>query len=252
MNHTEIQSLLGAYALDAVDVDEREEIASHLEICATCRREVEENLEVAASLAVAAGDDAPVVQPPPELWSDIQARLGTDERANVISLDHRSASTSRGSRWLFVVVSVAAALLLIAVIGTSIDVSRLDGRVAALSSRIHDTNMADQMAAVLAQVDHHSINLTSSEHQTRARVVIGTDGTSFFVNEGLAVLPSRYTYQLWALSRGHVVSLGVLGAKPTINAFRFEAPMSALMVNVEPVGGSSAPTTPVLAQAVVA
>jgi anti-sigma factor RsiW len=43
--------LLGAYALDAVDDDERQAIERHLDNCAQCRREVAEHREVAGMLA---------------------------------------------------------------------------------------------------------------------------------------------------------------------------------------------------------
>ena len=57
--HDELISLLGAYALDAVDDDERRAIDEHLEICAACRAEVAQHLEVAAALGTTAVSAAP-------------------------------------------------------------------------------------------------------------------------------------------------------------------------------------------------
>ena len=56
------------------------------------------------------------------------------------------------------------------------------------------------------------------------------------------------TFQLWALSRGKVVSLGVLGSHPTGVPIRVEPTMTVLMINAEPLGGTPTPTTPVLVQ----
>ena len=46
----EIEELIGAYALDAVDPDEREAVDGHLRECPRCRTELAGHLEVAALL----------------------------------------------------------------------------------------------------------------------------------------------------------------------------------------------------------
>ena len=51
LTHDEIQELLGAYALDAVDDEERDVVELHLRECPRCRAEVAEHREVAALLA---------------------------------------------------------------------------------------------------------------------------------------------------------------------------------------------------------
>src|SRR3546814_17505894 len=58
MTHDEVQDLLGAYALDAVDDDERALVEDHLAECPRCRAEVHDHREVAALLAHG-GQDAP-------------------------------------------------------------------------------------------------------------------------------------------------------------------------------------------------
>jgi anti-sigma factor RsiW len=40
LNHHEAAELLGAYALHALDRDERQEVVAHLDACARCRAEV--------------------------------------------------------------------------------------------------------------------------------------------------------------------------------------------------------------------
>ena len=47
LTHEDIQELLGAYALHAVDPDEAELVERHLETCPRCRAEVEGHREVA-------------------------------------------------------------------------------------------------------------------------------------------------------------------------------------------------------------
>ena len=69
MTHDEVADLLGAYALDAVDADERAAIEAHLATCARCRAEVAEHREAAALLANEGGDA------PDGLWSRIAGSL---------------------------------------------------------------------------------------------------------------------------------------------------------------------------------
>jgi anti-sigma factor RsiW len=69
MEHAEIKELLGAYALDAVEPEEADEIERHLATCPRCRAEVMEHREVAGLLGYA-GSDAP-----PGLWDRIVETL---------------------------------------------------------------------------------------------------------------------------------------------------------------------------------
>ena len=70
LTHDELQALIGAYALDAVDADEREAMELHLLECPRCRAEVAEHREVAAFLAHN-GHTAPE-----GLWDRIAGRAG--------------------------------------------------------------------------------------------------------------------------------------------------------------------------------
>ncbi|MDP8987200.1 MAG: zf-HC2 domain-containing protein, partial [Actinomycetota bacterium] len=69
LRHAEIEELLGAYALDAVEPADRDLVDEHLSTCARCRAEVAEHREVAALLA---HSGAPA---PAGLWDRIAAAL---------------------------------------------------------------------------------------------------------------------------------------------------------------------------------
>ena len=66
--HEDIQELLGAYALHAVDPDEAEVVERHLEGCPRCRAEVEGHREVATLIGNSGGDA------PDGLWDRIASR----------------------------------------------------------------------------------------------------------------------------------------------------------------------------------
>ncbi|MGH9103633.1 MAG: zf-HC2 domain-containing protein, partial [Acidimicrobiales bacterium] len=70
MMHDEAQAVLAAYALDAVEPPEREELETHLEGCPRCRSELSGYQEVTGMLA---GGGAEV---PAGLWDRIASQLG--------------------------------------------------------------------------------------------------------------------------------------------------------------------------------
>ena len=93
------------------------------------------------------------------------------------------------------------------------------------------------------------MELTSADSPVwRATVVTTPDGDGYLINPSMPTIASSQTFQLWALSRGKAVSLGVLGSHPTGVPIRVEPTMTALMISAEPLGGTPAPTTPVLVQ----
>ena len=91
----ELDELLGAYALDAVDADERRRVEDYLEINPKAAAEVQEHREVATMLAYT-GMDAP-----PDLWSKITAEIEADapapgpELAKVFARDTPDSDTTQ-------------------------------------------------------------------------------------------------------------------------------------------------------------
>ena len=71
----ELDSLLGAYALDALDADDRARIDAYLERDADARAEVDELRETAASLALM---PASSLDAPPELWERIAGAIAAE------------------------------------------------------------------------------------------------------------------------------------------------------------------------------
>ena len=59
MTHDELQSLLGAYALDAVEDDEARAVERHLQECPRCRAEVANHRETAALMASVGAEARP-------------------------------------------------------------------------------------------------------------------------------------------------------------------------------------------------
>ncbi len=249
MTEAEIESLLGAYALDAVDEYERIEVEAHLAICPRCRAEVAAHREVAALMANGG------VAAPDGLWDRIAESLSPElpasapGAADLLAHLPRPPRLERRYRRAFVgAMTLAAAVTLV--------VALLSLQVANLTQQLHTTNSAYGVSAAVDSVlahQHRTITLTAADRSENATVIIGTGNQGYWIGSDLAKLPSSETYQLWTIVRGKViVSLGVLGPDPrAATAFRLAADMGRLMVTVEPEGGTPGPTASAIVSAPV-
>ncbi|HEX3539987.1 MAG TPA: anti-sigma factor [Acidimicrobiales bacterium] len=276
--HEELQELLGAYALDAVDADEAAAIERHLPTCPRCRNELTDHREVAAMLGDA-GAPAPsglwdrivagLEEPPPELrltrapsygdpswasrfaaaeptaaptgtvgWPAIAAR--TPEVAPVLPLDTRRRRRSVPMR--FMVAMGTAAAVIVALLGVEI------GRL-----QVHKSPPATGNLAMLAyQVadanpQAHHVVLTSPDGAYTVKAVIVPDGLTYIGPGNLATLPADQTYQMWGVVNGARISLGVIGDTPTYAAFTTPPVATVLAMTVEERGGVVSSTkTPVV------
>jgi len=68
-HHEDVESLLGVYALDALEPDEAAAVEAHVAICPRCRAELDAHREMAAALGNT------VVALPPDLWDRIAERV---------------------------------------------------------------------------------------------------------------------------------------------------------------------------------
>jgi anti-sigma-K factor RskA len=240
LDHDEVSELLATYSLDALPPEEAALVEQHLSDCPRCRAELASLREVAGLLAGSA------TSPPERLWDRIASELTSPASSPPEPPTLRPIGSGRRPRaWRAAAVGLVAAIL--AVLGAlSYRVVSLDHRVGELQSALGQHGPSQQVALALADPTHRSVQLTAKGSTAHATVVLLPDGRAYWVDDNLAALPPGRTYQLWALSSGKVVSLGVLGRSPENVPFRVERTMTQLMVTAEPTGGAPAPTTPVL------
>jgi anti-sigma-K factor RskA len=259
MTHEEVSELLGAFALDAVDQDEYEQIEAHLSECPRCRAEVDAHREVAAALGNS-------VEPLPEgLWSNIASRLPLrqDEEVPPMPLlvrDDEAPGTPApvfhapraprlpraGRGRLAVLGSIAVAAAAVAVV-LGVNVAHDDHQIA----QLHAAVGTSAHAAVLAALDtpgRQVVHLEGPNQKQLAEFVIVPDGRGYLVKSTLPALSSGQTYQLWGVSGRRTISLGILGQSPHEATFTSAGsrPPSSLAITVEPAGGSVIPTPPML------
>ena len=228
--HEEIQELLGAYALHAVEPEESEQIERHLDECPRCRSEVAGHREVAALLGNSGGDA------PDGLWDRIASQL--EEAPPPMRLSIPAATPDvvplaprrrkRGNRIVLAAIGAAAALI-IAVLAAQ--VVRQDDRIADLETAMERTSLADATVASLA----------SPDGSVSAEAVVLPNGTGYLLAGDLPALADDRTYQLWGVTaEDTTVSLGLLGPEPgQVMPFLVGDVdgMSALAVTDEVAGG---------------
>jgi anti-sigma-K factor RskA len=235
-NDPELDTLLGAYALDALETGERARVDAYLATNARARDEVDELHESAAALALAPVDDATA---PPELWDRITQLIDADDAAPRSAGDagddelagRRRRGPNRG-RWLALVTAAAAAVALV-----------LATQVVSLHHKLDDAHLTGEQAAAAAfdragRADGaRQLALMPTSGAEVARLVLLPDGTGYLKNDGLAPLDADHTYQLWALTgtpaKPVAISAGVLGAHPKAAAFSTGTDVHGFAITVE-------------------
>jgi hypothetical protein len=225
----EIADLLPAYALDAVDDDERAAIESYLAAHPDARDAVTE-LQVAASMLAHTGG------PPPDgVWERLESIISASPPPpqvapppTVLTPRTTMAPTARSAerrwRWL----AVAAAVVALAFGGLWL-AERGDN-----SDRPADAAALAHTAATTPGARHAS--LTNADGTTLATAVLTRDGTGY-LTANLPPAAAGETYQLWGITRTGTISLGVLGRDPGTVAFKAAVPTTSLAITTEVAGG---------------
>ncbi len=232
----ETHELIAAYALDALDEDDRARAKELLASSEEAREELRSLTEVAAAMATATVGPAPP--------RDLRGRILDAARAepqNVVSLEERRRSRLVPALGVAVAVAACAALAL-GLWGASIS-SDLDDTRSAL-----DRERA--AAAVLARPTSEA-SLTGAS----GRLVVGQDGQAVLVVSDVPPVPEGKTYQLWVIDGGHPTPAGLFASGSGTLAIPVDgnvAKGSVVAVTVEDDGGVAAPTgKPVIASAPV-
>ncbi|MFN8019275.1 MAG: anti-sigma factor [Acidimicrobiales bacterium] len=208
--YDEYTDLLGAYALDAVDGDERERIERHLLECPRCRAEVAEHREVASFLAQS-GTDAP-----DGVWDRISAELAPEppplrlvgeplpERAPA-----RRGLGPKAAALLLGAAAVIVAVLGIVTVGQSQRLNRLEDAMSGRSiERVANAAVADAPVKVDLAGD-----------AGKAEVVVGSNGQGYLITKGMPKPSDGDVYQLWGKDGDVVLSLGTFGGDTEVVPF---------------------------------
>ena len=210
MEDERAHDLIAAYALDALDPEERSEFEAHLAGCERCRDEIAELSAAAAALAFGVEP----VAPPPALSGRI-LDAARAERPNVVPL------RPRAPRALAAVAAVAAC--------------------AAVGLGIWDVSLHERLGSAHSEaLQRVAISGASGS------LVVSSGQTAALVLSDLPAVPGGKTYEAWVIDRGKATAAGLFngGHGMTYVTIGRHVPKGATVgVTVEPAGGSDQPST---------
>jgi len=236
MNEIEIHQLAAAYALDAVDDDERAAFEAHYPTCDECRVEVREFREVLADVG-----HAQTVAPPADVKSNVMAEIARTRQlspvlpTSVVDLAERRRRRTRVAATFLAAAAVVVVLTVSvgALVGPGADDDGFGGEVAGVLSQ------PDVTVAALEGVDGSTVSLTWSEQAGEVAVVA----------DGLADPGEGMAYELWLIDDRGPQPMGLLDRAADRQVRRvlpLDGAPAAWAVTVEPATGSAAPTGEIL------
>lgn len=224
MEANALHDLTAAYALDALDAEDAREYEAHLARCDRCRDELASLSEAAGALAYAT--EAPL--PPPELRARILQHAGR-ERENVVPLR---------PRWL-VPIAAAAAVAVCVSVGLGIWAASLSNK---LDQRTQALGNQERITAILSDPNARR-NAFEDDGGT---LVVSSSGEAVLVMNRLAEARPGRTYEAWIAAGGSPQPAGTFdgGGDVDVVLLAKRVPQdAAVLLTVEPDGGTKAPTT---------
>ncbi len=213
---TDLHELVAAYALNALDDEDRTAFEEHLAGCGQCTAALAELRDTAAALAY-----IPDTVAPPEALRSRILETARAERPNVVPL-HRAARRTWGLGAVAAVAVAAAAALAI------------------WNVSLH--NSLDNARSANSKI----VGLKGAE----GNLAVAGSGSAALFMCGIGKAPAGKTYEAWVITRGKATRAGEFQGSPRCVAVPLARTVpsgSAVAVTVEPNGGSDQPTsTPII------
>ncbi len=247
----ELEELIPAYMLDAVDEADRARIEAHLPRCQRCSQLVQSYQPVSDLMAYAAEP----AEPPAGLRYRVLAATAPARQVTAAPAPARVASLSTWLASLFrapAFSAVAVALLVALGLWNFALQNQMQRQVAMVNQLAADVTRQGSYMTALAYADGEPRRLEGTQvaAQAMGRLYSVYDGTAFVVvTYDLPALKPDQSYQLWLIDRsGSRVSGGVFTVDDRGRGWLYVRPPKPLSeydsvgVTVEPSGGSPGPT----------
>lgn len=253
MNHDEVAELAAAYALGALDGEERARFEALLAAGdADARAALRDFESTVATLAAETAES-----PPPALKSLLMARIDSEERSRgnvtrVLSMP-RSAPPHR-SLWTVVAVSAIAAGVAAIAVGLAVSTvyDRRIGQLAQEQAQLKEELARQESLVTIFQDPATQVAALSGlapAPEAKARILWHATAGGLLVAQGLPPAPAGKAYELWAITgTGAPVPAGVFAVDARgvgslrVAPLRSGAPPDTFAVTLEPAGGVTAPT----------
>jgi anti-sigma-K factor RskA len=227
MMSQEPHDLVAAYALDALDDEERVDFERHLADCAVCKAQLAELEEASTALAYAES-----VEPPPALRERI-LEAARAENGKVVQFPRR--------RWLFPATVAAAAAAAVVAIGVGLWANSLTRDL----DRERSANAGYARALQLLGGGAEVTQLADAE----GGLLVAPDGEAALVVCGLQPAPQDKTYEAWVIEGEITRPAGLFrggGGCPPVLLDKKVRPGTQVAVTLERKGGATRPTGPIL------
>ncbi len=227
MNCEEINGLLAAYAVDALEAEDAREVRDHVSTCRKHDEALADYQGVVLSLPASAEER----EPAPELRARLLQAFDEELAAQRVPLRDREPArvVPFARRPAFAWLAAAALFLAVVGLGTWNVVLQTND------------NGSDEGWTVSAQLAGTGVSghLWYLDRQQLAVVTM----------DEMPPLESGRVYQAWGIYDGKLVSLGVMPHETTIAMKADLGGASTFAITEEPSGGSEQPTSPILATA---
>jgi anti-sigma-K factor RskA len=241
--HEELHDLYELYALGVLEPEERAEIDRHLATgCGICQTGVKR----AAIVNTAILSFAPDAEPSKKLKRRLLAGVGVEPRS-----------------FAWIGWAAATACLLVAAIWFNAEEHRRSTELAdtrrMLSESNAQVNRVQQVLDFLNSPDTKQVNFGKGATQPpKGNILVNPTSGVLLIASNLPPLPAGRTYEMWVIPKGGAPKpAGLFQSDARGTALHFEAgpvdvrATGAVAVSVEPLNGSTAPTTtPIIVAAV--
>jgi len=230
----DIHDLVTGYVLNELSDGESAAFRAHLEACHECRVEFESLRQVAVELALEQAD-----QPPHHLRAQVLEAVARTPQEAVVPVRELAPVIPIRSRRRWVPTSIAAAVVLIALVGWSM----------LGSGRVIQAVLTDPLSVTVEAI-------AGTGHYDEAQVVFSeTRNAAVLLVAGLEQLPRDRIYELWLVDGDEVLAAGIFNTGSEGSARVLidgeVRPGMVVAVTEEPAGGVDVATGEILFSAPV-
>ncbi|MBA8823145.1 anti-sigma-K factor RskA [Saccharopolyspora lacisalsi] len=240
---TDMATLTGAYAVDALTEIERARFERHLAACGDCAQEVRELRETVTRLGLAAE-----TAPPEDLKRRVLAEVSRTGQSppGGGETGHRRQILRSASPW-GMRLTAAAAVVGVALAATFGGLAwHSQQELAQARHRFEQVSESSMAMARLMEAPDARVVVTSQNGMKATTVMSEQLHRAMFMSTGIEQPPAGHSYQLWFLGPFGATSAGLIQQDRAGRVEPLVAPMpkatTAMGVTLEPAGGSSEPT----------
>ncbi|WP_225805044.1 anti-sigma factor [Streptomyces sp. NK15101] len=239
MNHhaTDAHTLAAAYALGALDDDERKDFDAHLQTCEACRQEAAEFAATTARLAAAVAQAPPAAAKAQVMAAIDGVRQLPPRIPAPASAPAFGGVLRRRALPLALAASVAAAVLGGVAVWQTQHAQDLEQQAGQAQQRL------DEVSAVLAAPDARTVHGKAANGALTTVVASERQNRAVFTAANLPAPGAGKTYQLWLDHDGTMRPAGLIDHDGTVILAGNPADAGAVGLTLEPAGGSPQPTT---------